>query len=182
MDGLYIDFRKMRRSGYGGPVVAAAAAAAVIALCYVLFHDPYAELHGQIFETATSIRMYYADRPGYWKLDTESASNDLLIAKGLRKYKNQLKIGIGAEGRTAMPSDTNFDITLTGLNKSSCIGLTEEKISSDRQLELQKITVINANGTTEFTWGDKDHPLPVEKYAARKICTSAGNTVLWTFY
>ena len=80
-----------------------------------------------------------------------------------------------------MPSNNSFDIVLSNLNKSSCIGLVEAEINKNQQLSLQKITVINSLGNTEFVWGDKNHPLPVAKYATRNICQPTGNTVLWTF-
>jgi len=156
---------------------------AMMVLCYFFMRNPYKGIHEQIFQTADNIRNYYSDRPGYWKLSTKSAIDDRLIVPELLEQKNfKISIGEGAEGDMAMPSNNDFDIVLGDLTKSYCVGLTEAKISKTRQLSLQKITVINKNGTTEFTWGDEKHPLPVAKFSMRRVCTPTGNTILWTFH
>lgn len=181
MKRLYVDFRKIRFHNYNGLALIVSLLFALIALCYVIFHNPYKELYEQIFQTSEQIRKYYSDQPGYWKLNTQSAIDDRLVGAKLLKSEYALKIGIGTEGETGMPSNNSFDIVLSNLNKSSCIGLVEAEINKNQQLSLQKITVINSLGNTEFVWGDKNHPLPVAKYATRNICQPTGNTVLWTF-
>lgn len=182
MSRLYIDLKKLKSGRYNGLAFAVGLLIAVAILFFALSHNPYKTIHEQIFQTADNIRKYYSDRPGYWKLSTESAKEDLLIAGNLSAHKEfELKIGIGTRGEMAMPSDVGFDIALNNLNKSSCISLTEAKISKNRQLGLQKITVINSKATTEFVWGDEKHPLPISKYAARNVCQPTSNTVLWTF-
>lgn len=182
MNKLYVDLRKIGLKSYNGIFAAIALFLALVFMCYALLHNPYKEVHEQIFKTADNIRKYYADHPGYWKLSTQSAVDNHLIAGSLTEHKEfEVKIGIGENGEMAMPSDNTFDIVLSNLNKASCIGLTEAKISSTGQLALQKITVINENGSTEFMWGDDKHPLPAAKYSARTICLPTGNTILWTF-
>ena len=182
MKKLSLNLQKIRLYGYNGIIAAVALFAAFGVLIYLLLHNPYQSTHEQIFRTADNIRKYYSDRPGYWKLSTQSALDDRLVDERLVKQNDfELKIGIGENGDIAMPSDTDFDITLKKLNKSSCIGMVEAPTSKAEQLGLQKITIINKEGTTEFTWGDENHPLPVAKYKARNTCKSADNTVIWTF-
>lgn len=180
MNKLYVDLRKFKVSNYSTLVIAASLAVALLTSIYVLLHSPYKELHEQIFLTAENVRKYYSDRPGYWKLATQSAKDDRLVTEKLLKSEYKFEIGSGENGDMAMPADTTFDITLKNLNKSACIGLTEAKINKNQQLALQRITIINAKGTTEFIWGAK-HSLPVGKYATRNICQPTGNTVMWTF-
>ena len=182
MKRLYVDLKKINLKSYKGTALAIVLLISLIFMCYTLLHNPYKEIHEQIFRTAENIRKYYADRPGYWKLSTQTAIDDRLVAGNLAKHKEfELKIGIGENGETAMPSDSAFDIVLSGLNKASCIGLSESKISNTGQLALQKITIINEGGNTEFTWGDENHPLPIAKYSVRNTCGPTDNTVLWTF-
>lgn len=183
MKKLSLDLRKIKLYGYNGIIAAVALFAAFGVLIYLLVHNPYKNIHEQIFKTAENIRKYYSDQPGYWKLSTQSALDDHLVDEGLLKQNDfELKIGIGENGDIAMPSDTDFDITLKKLNKSSCIGLVEAPTSKAEQLGLQKITVINKDGTTEFAWGDEKHPLPIAKYKARNTCQPVDNTVIWTFH
>lgn len=182
MNKIYIDLKSIRLINSNGIIVIISLLFALIALCYVLMHNPYQSLHEHIFQTADKVRNFYRERPGYWKLSTQSAQEDKLISDELLNYKEfDLKIGIGSDGDMAMPSDTTFDIVLAHLNKSSCISLAEAKIDEQHKLGLQKITIINTNGTTEFSWGDDDYPLPIAKYSARNICQPAENTILWTF-
>ena len=181
MNRLYVDLRKIKFHNYNGLALIISLLFALIALCYVIFHNPYKELHEQIFQTAEHVRKYYSDQPGYWKLNTQSAINDRLVGDKLLKSEYAFKIGIGADGETGMPSNNSFDIALSGLNKSSCIGLVEAEINKDQQLGLQKITIINSLGSTDFVWGDNNQPLPVVKYTTRNICQPKENTVLWTF-
>lgn len=182
MNKIHLDLRKISLTNYNGIVVIISLLFALIALCYVLVHNPYQHLHENIFVTADNVRNFYRDRPGYWKLSTQSAEEDMLISEELLNYKEyDVRIGIGSDGDMAMPADTAFDVVLSHLNKSSCISLAEAKISEQHKLGLQKITIINTNGTTEFSWGDEKYPLPVVKYSARNICAPSENTILWTF-
>lgn len=183
MERIYVNLKRFRGVNYNGLIIIISLVFALITLCYVLLHNPYQKLHEQIFQTAYNIRTYYSDHPGYWKLNTESAVDDKLVSKELLKHTEyDFKIGIGVNGDTALPSDSVFDIVLSGVNKSTCIGLVEAKVGKKQLLSLQKITVINSDGdTTEFTWGDNKHPLPVTKYAARNVCKPTQNTILWNF-
>lgn len=182
MKKLYVDFRKIKLNGYNGIILVVSLFVALCVLAYLLLHNPYQSTHEQILRTADNIRKYYSDRPGYWKLATQSAIDDRLVVDDLLSQSDfELKIGIGADGDMAMPSDTNFDIALKKLNKSSCVNLIEAPLSKTEQIKLQKITVINSSDTTEFEWGNEEHPLPISKYKFRSVCQPADNTVIWTF-
>lgn len=181
MNKIYLNFKNIRSQNLNGIVIALCLLLAVIALSYVLFHNPHKDLHSAIFKTADNIRNYYRDQPNYWKLSTETATAASLVDKMLKQTKLVWHIGEGAKGDTAMPNDNSFDIALSKLNKSACINLSELAISKKHQLSLQKITVINDAGSTEFSWGDEEHPLPIDRYATRRICTPDDNTVIWTF-
>lgn len=181
MKTLRINLTKVKAIGFGGVALAICLLVAVIALSYVLFHNPHRDLHEQIFKTAENIRNYYRDQPNYWKLSTETAAADNLIDDNLLSRKDfVLKIGQGKDGEISMPNNNSFDISLQNLSKSACINLSELTISKSNQLGLQKITVISDDVITEFDWGG-DNPLPIKYYATRKICQPADNTLIWTF-
>ncbi|MCQ2734582.1 MAG: hypothetical protein MJ212_01345 [Alphaproteobacteria bacterium] len=150
---------------------------AIIFLCYVLMRNPYKAIHEQIFATADTVRSFYRDQPGYWKLSTESAQTNGLIKFDTAKY-NEFKfdVGNGINGDMIMPGEMQFDIALKNLNKSACIGLSEMPIKANTQLGLQKITV----NDTEFSWGE-EHSLPIKKYKTRDICQPNDNVIVWTF-
>jgi len=182
MNNLYVDLRKIKFNNFSGLIIVTSLLLALLTLCYVLLHSPYKKIHSQVFQTADNIRRYYRDQPGYWKLDTKSAIDDHLVEPELIRLKEySVKIGIGVNGDMAMPSNLNFDIVLSHLNKSSCIGLVEANIEREQQLGLQKITVINSEKSTEYTWGDEKHSLPVKKYSARNVCKPTENTIVWNF-
>ncbi|MBR1601635.1 MAG: hypothetical protein IJ677_08695 [Alphaproteobacteria bacterium] len=182
MNKIYVNLKRFKSLNYNGLIIVISLILALITLCYVLLHNPYQKLHEQIFQTAANIRSYYSDRPSYWKLNTETAIDDMLVGDELLKHSEyDFKIGIGADGDTALPSDITFDIVLSGVNKSTCIGLVEAKVTPNQQLGLQKITVINSDETIDFEWGDAKHPLPITKYAARNVCKPTQNTILWNF-
>ena len=150
---------------------------ALMFLYYILMRNPYKVLHEQMLATADTVRSFYRDQPGYWKLSTETAHQNDLIKIDTETYGNfDLSIGSGANGDMVMPGNMQFDITLKHLNKSACIGLSEMPIKSDEQLGLQKITI----NDTEFSWGEQ-HSLPIGKYKTRDICQSAENIITWTF-
>lgn len=181
MKKLYINFKNVKSATFSGVALAVCLLCAVIALSYVLFHNPHQDLHQQIFKTAENIRNYYRDQPNYWKLSTETATEDGLIANDLLKQKDFiLKIGQGKNGEVSMPNDNSFDIALQNLSKSACINLSELSITKLQQLGLQKITIINSDIITEFDWGG-DNPLPIKHYATRSLCQPTDNTLIWTF-
>jgi len=181
MKKLYINLHRVQSIKIGGVLGAVVLLAAVVVLSYLLFHNPHQGIHEQIFKTAENIRGYYRDAPSYWKLSTETAQEDNLIAADLLKQKNiVLKIGQGKDGEVSMPNDNSFDIALKNLSKSACINLSELSVSKLQQLGLQKITIISDGIITEFTWGG-ENPLPIKRYATRKICNAADNIVIWTF-
>ena len=178
---MRIDLSRLKHSGYYGISVIFCLALSFILLAYYLFHDPYKDLHSQIFEIAHKVNNYYREKPNYWKLSTESAEQDNLLGTIRKDYaKYDFSIGKGAEGDVVLPNDVSFDIALKHLSKSACISLSEYKIEEKQRLSLLKIAIVTKDKTTEFSWGE-DPKLPVEKYAARNVCGAAENTLIWTF-
>jgi len=172
----------MRVTSANGIIIALCLLFAVIALSYVLFHNPLRDLHASIFKTADNIRSYYRDQPNYWKLSTDMAKEASLVDKYLLEQSEyQWRIGQGENGDTVMPNDNSFDIALHKLSKSACINLSESPIDNAQLLGILKIIVSNENGITEFMWGNDENPLPIKLYTTRHICSPAGNTVIWTF-
>lgn len=181
MRKLYINLKKVHSVSIGGIALGVFLILALMLLSYVLFHNPHQTIHSQIFQTAENIRHYYRDRPSYWKLSTETAKEDNLIDKDLLRHKDFLLfIGQGENGDISMPNDISFDIVLKNLNKSACINLSELSVTKSEQLGLQRITIINDEGHTEFSWGD-DNALPIKRYTTRNLCMPSNNTVIWTF-
>ena len=153
----------------------------LVVLGYLLMYNPHKSLHNAVFKTAERIQSYYRDQPGFWKLSTQTA-HDNKLDKPILKYRQEydVQIGQGLDGSGSLPNDLNFNIVLKNLNKSACINLTENPATGEYLLMLQKITIVNENGETEFSWGG-ENSLPIKKYAARKICLPTKNTIVWTF-
>ena len=178
---MYIDLKRLKTNGYYGVGVLIILVASVFVLTYVLLHNPYKDLHVRVFEIAEKINKYYREKPNYWNLSTQSAEEDNLIGDIRKKYAEyDFSIGQGVDGATSMPSDVSFDIALKHLSKSACISLSEYPIPQEKRLSLIKITIINSDNTTEFSWG-KEPRLPVGKYAARNSCVAKENAIIWTF-
>ncbi len=181
MNKLYINLKKVPSVRLSSVAFGVFLLIACATLSYALFHNPHQEIHTQIFKTAENIRHYYRDQPSYWKLSTQSATEDKLITADLLKQKDfKLLIGQGQNGDVCMPNDIGFDIVLKNLSKSACINLSELTVSKSEQLGLQKISIINSERQTEFAWGS-ENPLPIKRYATRKLCASSGNTLVWSF-
>lgn len=178
---VHLDMEKAHLNGALGFVLLAVLLAACVGLSLLLLHNPHKDLQRAVFATAERVRTYYRDRPGYWKLSTETAKSDNLLRGDLLKYKEyEFQIGQGADGAAGLPSDMSFDITAAKLNKSACISLSEMPLSESDKLALMKITITNEQNSVEFSWGG-EHKLPIAKYSARSYCLANGNTIIWTF-
>lgn len=178
---VHVDMEKAKMNGALGFALLAAMLAACIGLSLLLLHNPHKELQRAVFNTAERVHNYYRDRPGYWKLSTETAKNDNLLRDDLLKYKEyKFQIGQGTGGTAGLPSDMSFDITVAKLNKSACVSLSEMPLSKNDKLTLMKITIINEQNTVEFSWGG-EHKLPIAKYSARSYCMANSNSIMWTF-
>lgn len=178
---MRITLAHIKANSYYGAGVATVLLIACCILAYILIHDPYKDLHDRIFEIANKVNNYYREKPNYWKLSTDTAATDNLIGDIKNKYPEyDFSIGQGITGEISMPSDVSFDIALKHLSKSACISLSEYKIPEEKRLPLVKIAILADGKTTEFSWG-AEPKLPVEKYAARNICSAKENTVVWTF-
>lgn len=178
---ISFDLEKARLNGLFGIAILALLLISCIALSVILLHNPHKELHQAIFSTADRVHTYYRDRPGYWKLSTQTAKDDNLLRNDLQQYKEyDIQIGQGVNGDSGLPSDLSFDITIKNLNKSACISLSEMPLEKHDKLILMKITIINDKNNIEFSWGG-EHKLPIAKYSSRAFCTASGNTIMWTF-
>ncbi len=178
---VHIDMTKARMNGLFGLALLALLLVCCFGLSLLLLNNPHKELQRAVFSTAERVHSYYRDRPGYWKLSTQSAKDDNLLRKDLLKYKEyNIQIGQGSSGDAGLPSDMSFDITVKNLNKSACISLSEMNLKDEDKLTLMKITITNEQNTAEFSWGG-EHKLPIAKYSSRAYCTASGNTIMWTF-
>lgn len=178
---IHLDLERARLNGVFGFAILAMLVGLCLGLSLVLLNNPHKKLQRAVFETAERVHTYYRDRPGYWKLSTESAHSDNLLRDDMLQYKDyDVQIGQGTEGSAGLPSDMSFDITLKNLSKSACISLSEMSLKEQDKLLLMKISIINSNGSTEFSWGEEPK-LPIAKYSARKFCQNGGNIIMWTF-
>lgn len=178
---ISFDLEKARFNGLFGIAILALLLISCIALSVILLNNPHKELHQAIFSTADRVHTYYRDRPGYWKLSTQTAKDDNLLRDDLQQYKEyDIKIGQGVNGDSGLPSDLSFDITIKNLNKSACISLSEMPLEKHDKLILMKITIINDKNNIEFSWGG-EHKLPIEKYSARGFCAAKDNIISWSF-
>jgi len=179
---VYFDLKKAKLNGIFGGIVLLVLLFVCFFLIFFFLKNPHKELHQKIFSVAEAVHTYYRDRPGYWKLSTETAKqNGLVKSDLLNGYKEyDFQIGQGIDGQAGLPSDMTFDISLKHLNKSACVSLMEMNVSQAQQLILMKITIANELGSTEFSWGG-EHKLPIPKYSAKMFCRPAENTVVWTF-
>ena len=74
-----IDYEKARLNGTLGIIILIVLVLCCIGLSFMLLHNPHKDLQKSVFSTAKRIQTYYRDRPGYWKLSTETAKNDNLL-------------------------------------------------------------------------------------------------------
>ena len=110
---VHVDMAKARMNGLFGLALLALLLVCCFGLSLLLLNNPHKELQRAVFSTAERVHSYYRDRPGYWKLSTQSAKDDNLLRKDLLKYKEyNIQIGQGSNGDAGLPSDMSFDITV----------------------------------------------------------------------
>ena len=178
---IKVDFSTYKVTHLRSVIIGFAVLIALFALSYALFHNPHKNIHTQIFATADQIRNFYRDKPSYWDLSTATAKNNHLLKDSLLKYTEyDVQVGQGTDGVSSLPIDISFDISLKHLNKSACINLSELPINKNQQLGLLKITIINEQGSTEYTWAETN-ALPIKRYATRSVCQPTENIIIWTF-
>lgn len=140
----------------------------------------------EIFTISDQIRQYYADRPDYWGLSTSEVvqkkiiadtflNNDKIIISG----NKEIFIGQGKEAEIVMPRSSSFDIILPKLTKAQCMAYAEKKLSSDNEVKLVSIQIINQTNETSFEWG-REPSLPIKKYASKDLCSDNDNILIWT--
>lgn len=140
----------------------------------------------QVVTIADLIRKSYINKLDYWGLNTENViSNNILTNNFYKDNKivnamgKPVLIGQGAEGNTILPSIRSFDIVYMDLSQSECIALASYNYEQQENLGLLKITIVNKEGSREFTWGEEDYSLPVLRPEARKFCQNNAK-VIWT--
>ncbi len=139
-----------------------------------------------IFRIAEYTRVYYADKPDYWKLSTDTLLHDKVIPIQYVKDGNivlkddiYILLGEGFEAAPVSPRSVTFDIVMPNLNKAQCLSYAEAQLTKSQLLVLDKITIHNSNGTFVYTWG-AENPLPVEKYSSKNFCSNRNNTLIWS--
>lgn len=139
-----------------------------------------------IFAISDAIRTYYADKPGFWLLNTEYAIKQGIIPTDYIKndsiqLRNNINVlvGSGINGDTVMPLAQSFDVVLPNLNKAQCISYAESDLTEAQKIKVIRISIINAQGTYDFEWGG-EKSLPISKFATKKLCLDKGNTIIWS--
>ena len=87
-------------------------------------------------------------------------------------------VGSDEKGTTIMPGQHNFVISYRELSKKECIELASFRWQEEDKLGLLSMSIQNAEGTYEFSWGNKG--LPLTKSRAKQYCQEKSN-VLWSF-
>lgn len=141
----------------------------------------------EIFAISDEIRSYYADKPDYWGLSSETVlKNNMLSAKFISKDKivlsggREVFIGNGAKADAVSPGSKSFEIVMPKLSKAQCISFVESKISDTDSVKLLWLGISNGRGDFIFEWGDDRHPLPMQKYASKDFCADNNNTLIWS--
>lgn len=139
-----------------------------------------------IFQIAEHTRGYYADKPDYWKLSTDTLLKDNVVPLQYVKDENILLkndiyilLGEGYEAAPVSPRSVTFDIVMPNLNKAQCLSYAEAQLTKSQLLVLDKITIHNANGDFVYTWGGENR-LPVEKYSSKNFCSQRNNILIWS--
>lgn len=139
-----------------------------------------------IFTIAEDMRSYYADKPDYWGLSTESVlknrivqerfikGNKLVLSGGLN-----ILVGQGLTAETVMPRSQTFDIVAPALTKAQCISYAEYPLTKEQLVNIEQIIIGNDSREISFTWGG-EYSLPVQTYKTKDICAEGKNTVIWT--
>lgn len=178
---MHISLTRLKESGYYGVAALIGFIFVCTGLIYFSMHNPYEDLQERVFAIAHKVNNYYREKPGYWKLTTDSALEDGLLGDIRTAYAEyDFSIGQGVNGESGLPSDVTFDIALKNLGKAACITLSEYPVEESQRLSLLKIAIITEGKVTEFSWGG-ENKLPIRKYDARNICAGNKNTVIWTF-
>lgn len=140
----------------------------------------------EIFSISDNIRAYYADKPDYWGVSTQSLiDNKIIPDKFVRQNKiilhgkTEILIGSGEKADVVMPLNQYFDIVMPRLNKAQCMSYAEAPLLQEDNLKVYSIRIINLLGEYLFEWGG-NRPLPIAKYATKDLCIDGLNTIIWS--
>lgn len=161
----------------------------VIVLIGIIFclQRPPAEIvqaNKDIVETAGKIRAYYRRLPDYWGLNNaEAVKNNLYVGvitnnQIMNGLKKPVIIGADINGNPVMPGQHSFMIGYRDLNRDECVSLMSFRWQEQDKLGLLSVTVLNDDGTYEFSWGDKG--LPLSRSRAKQYCRDK-NHIMWSF-
>lgn len=158
----------------------------LITTLFLLFNvtpkDTSTKIENELISLSESIRNQYKTKPDYWGLNKTNVveftpknliKNDKLISSVGREFI----VGQNENGDIVMPSQRNFMITLSNLNKKTCRNVAT--INIDEHLSLQKIILRNGSDTTEFEWG-RENSIPISRQIAKKQCSNK-NSISWVF-
>jgi len=139
-----------------------------------------------IFTISEEIRGAYVGYPDYWGLSNSNIiKQNILSSRFVKNGKiilsggEEVFIGRGAEALPLMPRETSFDIVMRGLTKAQCITYTEYPLSEEHLIMIERISIVNASGQTDFDWSGL-HTLPIKTYESKDFCADKNNTVFWS--
>ena len=139
----------------------------------------------EVLLLADNVRKYYQTKPSYWGLSTESAIADGIIPENMIKKGRAINalgtnvlLGTAPNGEPIMPGMMGFDIIYQEIPKNLCIELATYQFSSQQNLGLKAISIVNDNAVT-FSWGSKN-ALPINIEQAAKFCKGK-SSIIWNF-
>lgn len=140
----------------------------------------------EIFSISDNIRAYYADKPDYWGVSTQSLiDNKVIPSKFIKENKvilygnMEILVGYGEKADVVMPLAQYFDIVMPNLNKAQCMSYAESPLLPEISLTVYSIRIINRLGDYLFEWGGM-RSLPIAKYATKDLCIDGQNTIIWS--
>lgn len=140
----------------------------------------------EIFQISDDIRSYYANKPDYWGVSTQSVIDNKIVSeefinggKLILHGHTEIRIGNGENADAVMPLSQYFDIIMSNLNKAQCMAYAEAPLLQEDRLKLNSIRIINILGDYLFEWGGK-RKLPIAKYMTRDLCIDGSNTIIWS--
>lgn len=140
----------------------------------------------EIFSISDNVRAYYADKPDYWGVSTQSLIDNKVIPekfvhdnKIILHGKMEILIGHGEKADVVMPLTQYFDIIMPHLNKAQCMSYAEAQLLPNVSLSVYSIRIMNMLGDYLFEWGG-NRPLPIAKYATKDLCIDGQNTLIWS--
>lgn len=155
-----------------------------VLLCYQRPPESVIKANRSLIAMSDKIRRYYQNRPDYWGLNTNEVVRQNLYSGTLNNNSiiNELGkpvvVGADSEGNPVMPGGRSFMIGYRNLSTDECVELASFRWNEEDKLGLLSLTIQNAEGTFEFSWGDKG--LPVSRSRAKHYCKT-DSKIMWSF-